>query len=98
MPPPIDPCDRLEARIEQRLNAIEGRLGSVGEALATLAENMRHTSKVEGRVDKLATDLDAAHQIIRQNKMVIDAIKWAVMLIVPATFSVFVAFAVEIIR
>ena len=92
--PPMDPCDRLEAR----LTSLEDKMGRLAEAMASLAANLTHLSKIETRLDSYKSDLDAAHGIIRQNKMVIDAIKWTVMLIVPATLSVFAAFAVEIIK
>jgi hypothetical protein len=90
--PPVDPWDRFD----DRMRVLEHRVTTMGEALARIDESLRHIVKMEAKLEKIQQDVDAAHDLVRHNKLVIDMIRWSVALIVPATLSVFAAFAMEV--
>ena len=79
-----------------RMAGMETRMITMGEAMARVDESLKHIIKMEPRIEKMQQDLDRAHEVIRHNKLVIDMIRWSVALIVPATLSVFAAFAMEV--
>lgn len=83
-------------RLDRRLDQVEVRIFDMSKTLASNVETLRHFQKLEGVVGKVQADLDAAHTIIQANKMVIDMVRWATVLVVPATLSVLVALALEI--
>jgi DNA-binding ferritin-like protein (Dps family) len=92
MPPNTDPWERIESRLYD----LDKRVQTLAESIASMSETMKYIWRVEGQVDKLRADMDEAHKVIRQNKMVIDVVKWATLAILPATLSVFGAVAMEV--
>jgi hypothetical protein len=92
MPPTIDPWDRIDSRLYE----LERRVQQIAENMAGMGEAMKYIGRIENQIDKLNVDMDEAHKIIRQNKMVIDIVKWATLAILPATLSVFGAVAMEV--
>jgi hypothetical protein len=53
---------------------------------------------LEGQMTEVRVSLAKANDIIKQNRMVIQMIKWAVVGVLPATLSVFGALAFEILK
>jgi hypothetical protein len=92
MPP--DPLDRVENRLDQ----LDARVITLGESLATMNETLRFLVKLEGRLELLQKDLQEANHVIRHNKMVIDAIKSSIYLVIPVSLTLLGAIFLETLK
>jgi chromosome segregation ATPase len=88
------PPDQI-TRIDNQINSL---LSQCRESDKSLVDAIARIKTLEGQMTEVRVSLAKANDIIKQNRMVIQMIKWAVVGVLPATLSVFGALAFEILR
>jgi PII-like signaling protein len=87
----------MNDQLEGRISALELKIEEISVTLAVTIEIVRQNARFETGLEEVKRDLNNAHSTIRHNKMIIDMIRWSVVLVIPATISVLAAFAVEVL-
>ena len=88
------PPDQI-TRIDNQINSL---LSQCRESDKALVDAIARIKTLEGQMSEVRASLAKANDIIKQNRMVIQMIKWAVVGVLPATLSVFGALAFEILK
>jgi archaellum component FlaC len=84
-------------RTSERLTRVEENSSSLKKSFAVMTESLKTYENYNKRITAIETDMKALQHTVEQSKMIIDMIKWGVMLLIPALLSVFGALAWELL-